>query len=129
MTTTQRSLGDVWRRFGGVFFVGVLLVALAVSPVALARMDQFGGAPVVPYAPYTAGPVVHTEPYAPYTAGPVVREEVPYAPYTAGPVVSEVPYAAFTEEPYAPYTAGPVVREVPYAPYTEDSFEPHNIPR
>jgi hypothetical protein len=94
----------------------VLAVALVLigTVTAFAVVDEFGGASFsVPYAPYTAGPVVGEEarPYAPYTAGPVVREEVrPYAPYTAGPVVREEP------RPYAPYTAGPVVGEVPEAP-------------
>lgn len=71
----------------------VLAVVLATASVAVARLDEFGGTPLsLPYAPYTAGPVVgdsEPEPYAPYTAGPVVREERPYAPYTAGPVVEE----------------------------------------
>lgn len=99
MTSTRSLRGGTWRRFGGALFAVVLLVSLAVTSIALAGVDQYGGATVaVPYAPYTAGPVVAEEPYAPYTAGPVVRE---------------VPYAPFTEEPYAPYTAGPVVREVP----------------
>jgi len=92
----------------------VLAVALVLmgTVAAVARVDRYGGASFsVPYAPYTAGPVVSEEPYAPYTAGPVVREEFrPYAPYTAGPVVTP------SELPYAPYTAGPVVPEVPKAP-------------
>jgi hypothetical protein len=88
----------------------VLAAMLAMTSVAFAVVDEFGGGSFsAAYAPYTAGPVVtEEEAYAPYTAGPVVREEkagsVPYAPYTAGPVVGE-------EFPYAPYTAGPVVKE------------------
>ena len=109
MTSTRSSPGVVQRRIGTVLFIAVLVVILAMASVALARVDEFGGAPAAaPYAAYTV---------------------VPYAPYTAGPVVKETPFAPYTEEPYAPYTAGPVVREVPYAPYTENSFEPHNIPR
>jgi hypothetical protein len=92
----------------------VLAVALVLmgTVAAFGIPDEFGGASfAVPYAPYTAGPVVDEEPYAPYTAGPVVREEFrPYAPYTAGPVVPT------DELPYAPYTAGPVVPEVPEQP-------------
>jgi len=92
-----------------VLAVGLLLLGTAS---AVARVDEFGGASFsVPYAPYTAGPVVNDEPYAPYTAGPVVREQFrPYAPYTAGPVVPS------DSEAYAPYTAGPVVREAPASP-------------
>lgn len=109
MKATKSLSRDVRRKVSTVVFALVLVFSMAIASVALARLDQFGGAPVAtvetPYAPYTAGPVVAEEPYAPYTAGPVVREIPPYAPYTAGPVVEE--------EPYAPYTAGPVVDEVP----------------
>jgi hypothetical protein len=100
-----------------------LVFIFAMTSLAVARVDQFGGASQsVPYAPYTAGPVVPDErPYAPYTAGPVVpevSEPLPYAPYTAGPVVPD-------QTPYAPYTAGPVVPEVePYAPYTAGPVVP-----
>lgn len=96
----------------------VAVLVLAIVPFAYARFDQYGaGAFSLPYAPYTAGPVVgEVEPYAPYTAGPVVRELTrPYAPYTAGPVVGD-------ETPYAPYTAGPVVDE-------EKPWAPHQVPR
>jgi hypothetical protein len=119
--------------------VAGLLLALTMSSVAFARVDELGGTyfSAAPYAPYTAGPVVpevkgpyaafSAVPYAPYTAGPVVREVkgavVAYAPYTAGPVVREVKGGAVA---YAPYTAGPVVREVkgPYAAFTASPSGP-----
>lgn len=111
MTSTRSVSSGVRRSVLVVVFAAVLVLSVMMASVALARLDQFGGASVtVPYAPYTAGPVVAEEPYAPYTAGPVVRE-VPFAPFTD------------TSEPYAPYTAGPVVREVPFAPFTEDASE------
>jgi hypothetical protein len=98
-----------WRapmtRLGRIGFVLVAasVLALAMTPAALALWDRYdgSGAPVAGYAPYTAAEV----PYAPYVAGPVIHEVTPYAPYTA------------VEEPYAPYVAGPVIHEVtPYAP-------------
>ena len=89
-----------WKKW--VVLAATLVLVVAMTSVAYARFDEFGG------ASFTAV-------YAPYTAGPVVAEEEPYAPYTAGPVVREEPI------PYAPYTAGPVVRETPYAPYTAPS--------
>jgi hypothetical protein len=112
--------------------VAIVAFALvfAMAPLSLAQRYPDGGSSSVPYAPYTAGPVVREvpmaaytpseKPYAPYTAGPVVREVplVAYAPYTAGPVVRETPLAAYTpatEKPYAPYTAGPVVHGVPFS--------------
>lgn len=75
----------------------VLVLTLTIASIAVARVDEFGGATfAAPYAPYTAGPVVpdtESRPYAPYTAGPVVPETKldsrPYAPYTAGPVVPD----------------------------------------
>jgi len=108
---TSNSVRSYALRSALVLTLTVALVLLG-SAAAFAVPDEFGGASfAVPYAPYTAGPVVDDEPYAPYTAGPVVREEVrPYAPYTAGPVVP------LSELPYAPYTAGPVVSEAPEAP-------------
>lgn len=113
---TSRSVRLYGLRGSVVLVLAVALVLLGASAMAL--HDEFGGASfTIPYAPYTAGPVVDDEPYAPYTAGPVVREEaLPYAPYTAGPVVPP------SELPYAPYTAGPVVPEDstvpdPYAHY------------
>lgn len=108
---TSRSVRTYALRSALVLALSLALV-LTGTVAATARPDEFGGASfALPYAPYTAGPVVDEEPYAPYTAGPVVREETrPYAPYTAGPVVPS------DELPYAPYTAGPVVPETPKAP-------------
>jgi len=112
---TSRSV-RLYAMRGSIVLMLAFALVLMGTMSAGARLDQFGGAAVVvPYAPYTAGPVVDDRPYAPYTAGPVVREEFrPYAPYTAGPVVRE------EFRPYAPYTAGPVVTpsDLPYAPYT-----------
>jgi len=108
---TPRSVRSYALRSSLAVVLAIALVLMG-TVAAFAIPDEFGGTSfVLPYAPYTAGPVVDEEPYAPYTAGPVVREEFrPYAPYTAGPVVPT------SELPYAPYTAGPVVPEVSEQP-------------
>lgn len=126
MTPRSDGLRALVRPRVWVTLAFALVFIFAMTSLAVARVDQFGGASYsAAYAPYTAGPVVEEEkPYAPYTAGPVVSEGVePYAPYTAGPVVPEV-----TESlPYAPYTAGPVVPETrPYAPYTAGPVVPED---
>jgi hypothetical protein len=125
----HRSPTAALRRSLLVCGLALVFVFAAVTMAGAAWVHE-AGVPYAPYtaaaaeyAPYVAGPVVHTEPYAPYVAGPVVHAtpfaaytEKPYAPYTAGPVVRETPFAAYPEKPYAPYTAGPVVREVKPGP-------------
>ena len=69
--------------------VAVLILLLVGAAIVFAIVEGLPSTTAeVPYAPYTAGPVIHTEPYAPYTAGPVVDDRA-YAPYAAGPVIHE----------------------------------------
>ena len=70
--------------------VAVLILLLVGAAIVFAVVEGLPSttSAEVPYAPYTAGPVIHTEPYAPYTAGPVVDDRA-YAPYVAGPVIHE----------------------------------------
>lgn len=88
-TTTLHTHHQIHFPTGMVALLILLLVGGAIVFAIVQGLSTTGRAVVeVPYAPYVAGPVIHTEPYAPYTAGPVVDDRA-YAPYAAGPVIHE----------------------------------------
>ena len=84
---TGRSPTATALRKGPAVFVLALMLLLAMAVSVFAQVYVDGGGFGPPYAPYTVTEV----PYAPYTAGPVVRE-VPYAPYTPAAEVRYPPH-------------------------------------
>jgi hypothetical protein len=84
---TGRSSKAIAARKRSAVFVLALMLLFAIAASAFAQVYVDGGGFSPSYAPYTVTAV----PYAPYTAGPVVHE-VPYAPYTPPAEVRYAPH-------------------------------------
>jgi len=84
---TGRSSRAIAPWKGPAVFALALMLLFVIAASAFAQVYVDGGGFSPRYAPYTVTAV----PYAPYTAGPVVRE-VPYAPYTPAAEVRYPPH-------------------------------------